>query len=536
MKTSRISIIIISLILSVAAALALAACTVGPTPGTEPETTPLETPAETLPEKSTEELLDTLNGYLNGGEFNIKGDIEIINKSVGFTQTVAAKCTLMAKDLDKENAQVYVETTGIGADIYMTLIDGVAYMRMVQMGEEYKVKLTTDAEGIFDFLSVTMANMPTFAPSDFVSVNARTENGEYVLEAKGLTPEKFISITCQIDREDFESDEEYEQAIEGITFNNEEDYTLTVYYDKNGALTHYTEHMKMTSDGMTMTQNSNTYVVNEPVVITLPADADEYVEDPSSGEGGWWDQYEPDDELMISEEYAAVYASVKAQLTDLGDINVSFVYENKYEGFTSVTEGVYRIVGYGTDDMEFYQDIRGDDGIAETAVKAGDVVYYYCADTQEVVKEWWEYTEEDLVYVDGMLSELEYMADFNDYDFYSCTASKDADGNDVYTYTGLKRDAFAYYVLFEEKEYYETREEYEAALDEYEFDNTKDYSISYTLTADGQLIRIVESVKYDAVNSGVYTYEFSDETPVISAPEDADEYVNWDETDTPGEI
>ena len=68
-------------------------------------------------------------------------------------------------------------------------------------------------------------------------------------------------------------------------------------------------------------------------------------------------------------------------------------------------------------------------------------------------------------------------------------------------------------------------EEYEAALAEYKFDNTEDYSITYVLNMVGELVSVTETIISDSMTTE-FTYTFHKGTPDISYPEGIEEYVD----------
>ena len=102
----------------------------------------------------------------------------------------------------------------------------------------------------------------------------------------------------------------------------------------------------------------------------------------------------------------------------------------------------------------------------------------------------------------------------------------------VLTATGLTKEAFIEFILGESRDFYETDEEYEDALADYTYDNTKDASITIVLSKDGKLVSMTtyESYTYcGEKNTTEDTVNFSSEIPTITAPEDADQYANADE-------
>lgn len=99
----------------------------------------------------------------------------------------------------------------------------------------------------------------------------------------------------------------------------------------------------------------------------------------------------------------------------------------------------------------------------------------------------------------------------------------------VLTATGLTKEAFIGHILGESRDYYETDAEYEAALAEYSYDNTKDASVTVVMDKDGKLISMTTYETY--IWSGEKTttedtVNFSYEVPTIEVPADADEYVD----------
>lgn len=123
-----------------------------------------------------------------------------------------------------------------------------------------------------------------------------------------------------------------------------------------------------------------------------------------------------------------------------------------------------------------------------------------------------------------------------DPDFFPFTASMFLETkveyvNDTFVFTakGLTKEAFIELILGESRDFYETDEEYEDALADYTYDNTKDATVTVVLDKDGKLVSMATYETFTYAGNKTTTEDtvnFSYEIPTITAPEDADDYAD----------
>jgi len=235
---------------------------------------------DTTSAMTAEDVIDVLKGYFsNVDDINLSGTSEVKTTENGTTDTEVTEIVMQIEGLKSASPNMYVEVSSEeeATTNKIIYVDGIMYMEVDFMGTPMKVKRAVDKEEA----TAEYADIGSVFPYDtaaLVKTSIEYKDGNCVMTVTGLSRDEFIKNVLLIDRENFTTDDEYQDAVAEYEFDSEKDFIMVVTVNSKGKLVSVETTEKYTYNGTVIENYDVVNVSYDKPNITVPKDADEYTD------------------------------------------------------------------------------------------------------------------------------------------------------------------------------------------------------------------------------------------------------------------